>query len=533
VITIEKFNLPPRVQNIFKLNNWTTPESLIFNLERYKFLSRQEILSTLNKALSGTEDLIHSVDKVNSVSIRQEHKPIIEEIESLHSVKVNVTDSDSAEIIANMFSHPNMADIKLKLPYSDIKVKKVTPLNFYEITETPLEEWNSKCLIDRIILDCIEKGGTDIHISADTLEDGTPDFFIKYRIKGKLYRSDLFKIDQAMNTLLVKNFIQKQTKAYSGDIDSIYGIVTIVRDVFGDGEVTFRISANKAIHGYTLVGRVTTKSTSSLRISELGFPEEVQRYLYRLTTKRSGLTLITGARGTGKSTTALALSREIAAANLSVVDYSSPVEVLMPFPQVDYGDDTKRLVELVRLSKKQDVDVVFANEIPDMDTAAAIGDLINSSTHVITTFHIDRAWHLPYKLEELYPGMLKSVITRVNACINQKMFSIQCPHCRAVGSVYGLDALYKDFLLDKGVTQYQEAKGCDICRDSKPRLQPFVEIIYFDDKLLTKLLECSESYEMEQVLRRKLEETKSSFEYILADAVKRGDIRFQDLDTIL
>lgn len=78
-----------------------------------------------------------------------------------------------------------------------------------------------------------------------------------------------------------------------------------------------------------------------------------------------------------------------------MISYDSPIEVLMPFPQVDYKDDPKRLLDCVRLAKKQDIDIAFLNEIPSKDVAFAVKDLVTSSIGVITTLHLNRIWDLP------------------------------------------------------------------------------------------------------------------------------------------
>lgn len=83
----------------------------------------------------------------------------------------------------------------------------------------------------------------------------------------------------------------------------------------------------------------------------------------------------------------------------------------MPFTQVDYGGDESTLLNAVRLAKKQDVNVAYINELPNKEVAFSVRDLVNSSVYVLTTMHMDRLWHLPYKLKEYYGDQFKDVIS--------------------------------------------------------------------------------------------------------------------------
>lgn len=227
---------------------------------------------------------------------------------------------------------------------------------------------------------------------------------------------------------------------------------------------------------------------------------------------------------------------------ISIVSYDSPVEVLMPFAQVDYQEDSKRLLSLVRLTKKQDVDVAFLNEIPTKEVAFAVSDLSESSIYVITTMHLDRLWQLPYRLYDYYGESYKNIISQINGVLNQKMFGVQCPHCREEKLLSELksEPIYK-LLSSKGVNSYFVTKGCKYCRDEITgssgfiigRNQPYAEHLIFTEEIKEHLLRCEHPWDMELYLKAKIREKAQALEDYMVDGVKSGDLNVESLEYIL
>lgn len=214
----------------------------------------------------------------------------------------------------------------------------------------------------------------------------------------------------------------------------------------------------------------------------------------------------------------------------------------MPFAQVDYQEDSKRLLSLVRLTKKQDVDVAFLNEIPTKEVAFAVSDLAESSIYVITTMHLDRLWQLPYRLYDYYGESYKNVISQINGVLNQKMFGVQCPHCREEKLLSELksEPIYK-LLSSKGVNSYFVTKGCKYCRDEITgssgfiigRNQPYAEHLIFTEEIKEHLLRCEHPWDMELYLKAKIREKAQALEDYMVDGVKSGDLNVESLEYIL
>lgn len=533
LIVIDDFDLPDRVKSMFVENGWIDGRDLIYNLELYDFVHREELIRVMNS--KGFN--VKSIDVYSPVPVYVTLYEKIKEIEKENPVISEIRGKDSVLFISDVFNQQQVERLAVQVTVSDVSLDSVTPRNFELLKDPSISpDWDYRVLLRRIVLDCIDKKGRDIHIGVKTMEYGLK-YYVKFRIADMLEEFDLFQIDRSINKELIFGLVSSDTNAFSQDLDTKHGVEASVIDLFGDKKVSLRVSAMKVNGGYKCVCRVQQFTTTSLKINELGFSKDIQDDLLFVSQKKGGLTMITGAMNTGKNTTAFGMINDmIKRPELAIADYSSPVEVSMPVDQVDYKGDPVYLRNLVRLSRKQDLDVLHINELADEQVALAAMGLVYSSVHVITTTHINRIWHLPHKMKEFFGDGFKSIFTQMNACFNQRMFKKQCPHCKVHAAVSELgNPHFKKILQDHGVDFYYLRQGCSECEgpDRKVFIQPYMERFVMDEELLAALMRVDLPYEMEEVIREYVKSKKYNLEYTLSKAVERGDIEVHSLMSIL
>lgn len=536
-ISIHDFDVTDDVVRIFESKMEKDESELIYDLEIYKFLDRNSIINTLRRFLDS--ETIISVLSVNQVEEYQS-------LERLHGILIDVIDSKTVRIIKSVFQKINLTSLELQLKeFQNIEVVSVTELNFRELTEYNFKPvYDPMILFKRILLEVIKLGGTDLHFGVSH-ENMRPIYTVQYRRDTDLIDLNLFEITRELNQSIISKLVETKTSANSLDLSLADGVTANSSDILGNGNVELRIAANTVKDGLQAVIRIQERKTFSFNIESLGFSKSAQNFLLWLSKKRSGITLITGAIRTGKNTTAFALAREMCKYPIKIVDYSSPIEVLMPFNQVDYLADESRLLACVRLAKKQDVNVAFLNEIPSKEVAFAVKDLANASIAVITTMHMDRIWHLPYKLNEYYGDSYKDVISQINGVINQKMFDVSCPYCKKTFATSIIeDREKREFLEKRGLNFLQISTGCDKCsKKINGKLdkigsiigknQPYVEFLKFDDKLKSELLSCEFAWQMEEIIKNKVKENHDTLEDTMFDGIKNGVLNYNSLDYIL
>lgn len=525
-----KLCLDSETKSILNTQGIYSEDDVLYALEQYQFCSNQEILDLFE----GDENEYCYLD------VSKEYNDFLD-VQKEYNVIIEQKNSRFLWIYKPILSSELNPSFDLALGSYSFEIKYITKYNYDCIKCKEKTRYNPDILIKKIILDAIKLQATDIHFTVEHVA-GNVNYPILYRRNGVMYRMGNYVLDKELNEALVSKLIDKKTSKNSLDLGISAGVVASSSDIFGTNNVELRISANKVLDGVRCVIRIQQTKTVSLKIKELGFSDSVLRDIEALANKKSGITLITGAIRTGKNTTAFAMANRMIQEPISIISYDSPIEVLMPFAQVDYQEDSDRLLSLVRLTKKQDVDVAFLNEIPTKEVAFAVNDLAESSIYVITTMHLDRIWHLPYRLYDYYGDGYKNVISQINGVINQKMFAVQCPSCREERLLSEMNnGVIKNFLRSRGLNTYFTNKGCSLCTDEVTGdyghvigcNQPYAEHLLFTEEIKDKLLKCDNPWEMENVIKFEVRERAQTLEDYMVAGIRSGNLDTNCLNFVL
>lgn len=411
---------------------------------------------------------------------------------------------------------------------ADCNVKIIRTGLSPNILSFALADFRPLLVFRRLIQDCIDRAGTDLHLQSDYVGK-RPRHRIMYRISRQMETS-VFGLDYEMMQRLIQAVVGKLTPTSVMDVDAPKGIQTSVRDLFGDGAIDLRVTSSKIDAGYYMVVAIQSVNTTTKTVDELGFPKADVDTIRQIAKRRTGLTLVTGEMRSGKNTTIFAMLNEIINDPIQIMEYSSPIENHMSFQQYDYMGDLDRLEHQIRLAKKQDIDIAVLNEIPNAEVAFAVRDLVNSAIGVITTTHVNRVWHLPNKLNEFFGSDYKTMVSQLNACINHKMFrrwSGGDMHKRMLVKEQGEFEL---FCYTSGVRQYfvpeDESKV-------KYELQPMVEIMIFTDAIKTAMLNFDEIWRAEQMITNQVKQAHATLENRVAEYVNAGIMSLEEMRKLL
>lgn len=245
----------------------------------------------------------------------------------------------------------------------------------------------------------VEKKASDIHLGPQS-EPPHP-FSLYFRMQGLLrFQSSYSHI---LGALLID-----QLKAQSAlDIAE--------RSLPQDGRFStvgadFRVSTLPCLGGEKAVLRVLRRGERP-QLSSLGLPEKAMEEIQQALATTSGLIVIAGATGSGKTTTIHALLGEIDTQSLNVVTLEDPVEYRASgLLQVQI---TKQLSFAVGLRSllRQDPDVIFVGECRDAETAALALEAAGTGHLVLTTVHTGSVDHITHRFMEL--GCQKSSVEQV------------------------------------------------------------------------------------------------------------------------
>jgi twitching motility protein PilT len=219
----------------------------------------------------------------------------------------------------------------------------------------------------------VKKGASDIH-----LEAGYPP---SYRIRGELFSAKLDRLTPNETMMLAQQILNKDDPflaASRHDVDRSFGIPGVAR---------FRASVFRQRGSVGLVLRVIPFEVPTL--AQLNLPA----VLGSIAGARSGLILVTGATGNGKSTTIASMLDQINKTDrVHIVMIEDPIEYTLTSEravviQREVGTDTDSFATALRAALRQDPDVIMVGELRDYETAdtclkaAETGHLVISSLH--------------------------------------------------------------------------------------------------------------------------------------------------------
>jgi type IV pilus assembly protein PilB len=154
-------------------------------------------------------------------------------------------------------------------------------------------------------------------------------------------------------------------------------------------EIDLRIAISPTVWGEQVVIRLLDKSSTSLRLEQMGYTGRALRTIREGIQGTSGMVLTSGPTGSGKSTSLYALLQEIKSDSINIVTLEDPVEYKMPgVNQIQVNADVGlTFANGLRSILRQDPDVVMVGEIRDKETAelavqaALTGHLVFSTLH--------------------------------------------------------------------------------------------------------------------------------------------------------
>jgi type II secretory ATPase GspE/PulE/Tfp pilus assembly ATPase PilB-like protein len=161
----------------------------------------------------------------------------------------------------------------------------------------------------------------------------------------------------------------------------------------GGKMVDLRVSALPSVHGESIVMRILDKSGLMLGLGQLGFSEHDQETWQMLLDSATGVVLVTGPTGSGKTTTLYASLHTLNKPDVKLVTVEDPVEYqLNGINQVQINHDIGwNFSRALRAIFRQDPDIVMVGEIRDQETAeiaikaALTGHLVFSTLHTNDT----------------------------------------------------------------------------------------------------------------------------------------------------
>jgi twitching motility protein PilT len=258
--------------------------------------------------------------------------------------------------------------------------------------------------LDAILRRAVELGATDIH-----LKDGQPPILRRDGDLGPLEGAsplNVVDLESALQTVGASAPARLQMFHNSGDLDIAYQTTDLPR---------FRVNAFRQRGSISFAFRVIPKRVPTF--ADLALPPGVAR----LTHEHRGLVLVTGATGSGKTTTLAAMIGEINRTRRQhIVTIEDPIEILHPddgciVNQREIGLDTESFGQALRRALRQDPDVILIGELRDAETAQTALQAAESGHLVLSTLHTVDAAETIGRMIEFFPEAKQQQIRSIMA----------------------------------------------------------------------------------------------------------------------
>ncbi|MCH7224814.1 type IV pilus twitching motility protein PilT [Haloferula sp. A504] len=277
--------------------------------------------------------------------------------------------------------------------------------------------------IDRLFQHLVESGGSDLHIS-----EGQPP---KIRVHGAVnpIEGEAVLDHDTMHRMLSEICEENAFKIYmdTGDLDFAYEM---------DEESRFRCNYLKQKNGLAAVFRLIP--TEIMQLEELGVPEVVKRFGQI----RSGLVLVTGPTGSGKSTTLAALLDYINSNyNRHIITIEEPIEFVHSskksiITQREVPIQTPSFADGLRAALREDADIVLVGEMRDLETISLALTAAETGLLVFGTLHTNNARKTVDRIVDVFPSDQQSQVrTMLAASLRGVLAQLLCKRTDKPGRV--------------------------------------------------------------------------------------------------
>ena len=211
-------------------------------------------------------------------------------------------------------------------------------------------------------------------------------------------------------------------------------------------EVEIRLSTLPTAFGEKLVMRIFDPEVVVRSYAELGFSNDEAKVWEDLIHRPSGIVLVTGPTGSGKTTTLYSTLKQLATDEVNVSTVEDPIEMVDPAlnqMQVQHGIDLG-FADGLRALMRQDPDIIMVGEIRDKETADMAVQAALTGHLVFSTLHTNDAASSIARLLELgVPNYL--VNATLIGILAQRLVRTLCPQCKTVGEPVD-PALWKEIV---------------------------------------------------------------------------------------
>ena len=395
-----------------------------------------------------------------------------------------------------------------------------------EVDESALDaEINQSALtalVEGVLVEAVRQDVSDIHIIPSS--STTTDFL--FRLDGKLsvwhtqkgvkpeaiiavFKDKTRNVDRFERDMAQDGFIQRTVDDYL--IRYRVSLIPIVGQEFDRKfeSVVIRILDDR---------KVVTD------LSKLGLQPKASEDFYKAISKPSGIIIVTGPTGSGKSTTLIAALYAVITPEVCVLTVEEPVEYLIKGARQLKISDKMDFDLAMRAILRHDPDIVLVGEIRDKKTAEIAIKLANTGHLTFSTLHTNDA---PSAVSRLFKMGVEPFLIAysVNIIMAQRLIRRLCNECKipmdSDQKVYAKELGFTDEELETEKNLFQPV-GCNKCRNGYKGRTAIMEGLYFTSRLREIIVESGTEINEKAILEQGVKDGMLTLRYSGINRIKEG-----------
>ena len=358
-----------------------------------------------------------------------------------------------------------------------------------------------------VFKEAINLKASDIHF-----EPYKDSILVRFRIDGLLRSMFIFENKEYISILskmkISSNLdITEKRKPQDGKITFRYG----------EKDYDLRVSIIPIVHGEKAVIRILYGNVFNYSIDKLNLTDNQKKKLKYIMKVNTGLTIVNGPTGSGKSTTLYCMLQELNKDEVNISSLEDPIEAVIPGINQMNLNKTLNIgfAEGLRSLLRQDPDIVMLGEIRDEETAEMAVRAALTGHKVYSTIHTRDPREVYFRLEDM--GVEKYLIRdSLVGIISQRLIRLLCNKCKSkIG----------EKIIDKEKRDIFKRCGCMECNYTGYSGRALVAAIHVIDKKMKNHIK--NIYNDTDIL--------SNIEMIenLNELLKNGDIAIEDYENFI
>ena len=329
-------------------------------------------------------------------------------------------------------------------------------------------------IVNEMIIDAVNHGASDIHFDPNEKE-----LKVRIRIDGSL-------LEYANVPNTVKKNLITRIKIISGMniTESRLPQDGAIKGLIDNLDVDLRVSSLPIVDGEKIVIRILDYSMSNKGLESLGLTKNNYEKVKELIKKPNGIIMVTGATGSGKSTTVYSMLQVLNKTESNIITVEDPVEMKIPgINQVQVMSEIGlTFSNTLRSILRQDPDIIMIGEIRDDETARIAVRAAITGHLVLSTIHTNNSLNTIERLLDMDVEryLLGSALSGI---ISQRLVKKLCPKCRASRNTTNYEKRIFKSIMNMDVEQIYTPVGCDECIDGYKGRIALQEVLEIDDDI--------------------------------------------------